>query len=196
MREDPRRVRTRQALGEALLRVLRSTPLDDVTVTQLCREAGVHRTTFYAHADSVPAFAVMMVSREVDDDSTVGVSPGSETPDESAAQYLQALSDMFAHVVAERSLYRPLFASTSRGALRVALDQRLRHRVGIALDVLAKEGVPDVPLGPAGDEAVAFIAGGLGGVLEAWSREDDEDAAAAARRVLRLMPPWWPLHDA
>lgn len=195
MREDPRQARTRRALTDALLRLLENAPLDDITVTRLCREAAVHRTTFYGHADGVHAFAVSVVSRDLDELSRVDVLSRSEAPTDSAARYFGALTAMLTHIAVERQLYRPLFASASRGALRSALEQRLRHRVVLALEVFAREGAPDVPHGGAGEETAAFIAGGLVGVVEVWSGESDEDAAAAARRILRLMPPWWPLHE-
>ncbi len=46
---DPRGRRSRAALHWALLRLLEDTQLSDVTVAALCRQAGLHRTTFYKH---------------------------------------------------------------------------------------------------------------------------------------------------
>ena len=43
---------TRRLLKEALLRLLESAPLDKISVTQLCQEAGVNRATFYRHYTS------------------------------------------------------------------------------------------------------------------------------------------------
>ena len=44
---------TRERLKEALLRLLARRDILDVTVSRLCQEAGVNRSTFYSHYDSI-----------------------------------------------------------------------------------------------------------------------------------------------
>lgn len=46
---DRRVVRTRQALGSALVGLMRARRFDDITVQQVLDRAGVGRATFYAH---------------------------------------------------------------------------------------------------------------------------------------------------
>ena len=41
--------RRKEALGNSLLVLLRKEPLEKITVDQICREAGVHRSTFYRY---------------------------------------------------------------------------------------------------------------------------------------------------
>ncbi|MBC2888651.1 TetR/AcrR family transcriptional regulator [Gordonibacter massiliensis (ex Traore et al. 2017)] len=54
MRSDDRRVvRTRKAIREAFLNLLRSEDYDRVTITAVAREADIDRKTFYLHYDSV-----------------------------------------------------------------------------------------------------------------------------------------------
>ncbi|MDY0909933.1 TetR/AcrR family transcriptional regulator [Microbacterium sp. CFBP9034] len=192
MREDPRQTRTREALGSALVRLLQVQPLDELSVAALCREAGVHRTTFYGHADGVDTFAVAWFTRDIDDLSAV--APAAESPRDVAGEYLHALRATLQHVAAQRTVFRAMFASGSRGALRSALEERLRSRAALAIDVLDAHGAAGLPSGGrARVEASAFIAGGLVGVIEAWTQESDDDADAAGARVLALMPRWWPL---
>ncbi|WP_461471507.1 TetR/AcrR family transcriptional regulator [Microbacterium sp. HJ5] len=194
MTDDPRQARTREALGAALSRLLASEPLDAVSVARLCREAGVHRTTFYGHADSVDAFAVAWFTRDLDRLSAVEVT--AESPRAVAGEYLAALRSLLDHVATQRAAFVAMFGSTSRGAFRAALEESLRARARLAIAVLDEYGAPGVPQGGrAREEAAAFIAGALVGIVEVWTRADDDDAVAASRRVLALMPPWWPLHD-
>ena len=188
MRIDPRQERTRAALGDALLRMLENAPLDTITVASLCREAGVHRTTFYGHAQGVEEFAVDFLTRDLDAVATVDAasSPGSDlTP------YRDALVTLLEHVVEERRLFRPLLRSRWAGALRAAIEARLRVRFLIALDVFAASGVPEIP--SEREEVAAFLSGALVGMIDAWASSDDQDAGAAADRILSLMPRWWPL---
>ena len=46
---DRRAVYTRSVIKEALLALKKSMPFDEITVSALCREAGLHRGTFYLH---------------------------------------------------------------------------------------------------------------------------------------------------
>lgn len=188
MIEDPRQTRTRAALGDALIRLLASSPLDSISVAALCREAGVHRTTFYGHAAGVEEFAVDFLTRDLDVVATVDPSDGSGID---LSRYRTALVTLLEHVAAERALYRPLLRSRWGGSLRTAIDGRLRERFLLALDVFASTGLPGIPA--ARDETAAFLTGALVGVIDVWAASDDQDAEACADRVLALMPRWWPI---
>ena len=48
-KEDLRVSRTKQQLKDALLSILRIKPIGRITVTELCRKAGLNRNTFYSH---------------------------------------------------------------------------------------------------------------------------------------------------
>ena len=48
-KNNSRARKTRERLKEALLRLLARRDIVDVTVSRLCQEAGVNRSTFYAH---------------------------------------------------------------------------------------------------------------------------------------------------
>ncbi len=48
-REDLRVIRTKKALSEAFIRLLNNKTFDDITVNELCDEAGIRRATFYKH---------------------------------------------------------------------------------------------------------------------------------------------------
>jgi len=40
---------TKRMLKEGLMRLLNDKPLDKISITELCRESGINRTTFYRH---------------------------------------------------------------------------------------------------------------------------------------------------
>lgn len=47
---ENRRIRmTKMLIKDALLRVMKNTPFEKISVTQICAEADVNRSTFYAH---------------------------------------------------------------------------------------------------------------------------------------------------
>lgn len=49
MKEDQRVVMTKRMLREAIFRLVQRKEPDEITVTELCAEAGVNRATFYRH---------------------------------------------------------------------------------------------------------------------------------------------------
>jgi len=51
-RENQRIMLTKQLLQNALLKLLKITPLHAISIRELCKEAGINRTTFYNHYGS------------------------------------------------------------------------------------------------------------------------------------------------
>ena len=52
MKENQRITLTKRLLQEALFRLLEQMPLDKISITQLCTEAGINRATFYRHYET------------------------------------------------------------------------------------------------------------------------------------------------
>lgn len=55
---------TRRAIQDAFVQLLAQQSQEQITVTQLCRRAGVHRTTFYHHYQDVPQLMEEMIREE------------------------------------------------------------------------------------------------------------------------------------
>ena len=51
--EDRRIAKTKQALREAFVTLLKTRPVNDITVAELCRTANIDRRTFYNHYNNV-----------------------------------------------------------------------------------------------------------------------------------------------
>lgn len=51
-KENQRITLTKKLLQEGLLRLLEAKPLDKISVTELCKESGINRATFYNHYNS------------------------------------------------------------------------------------------------------------------------------------------------
>ena len=52
MKTDRRVIKTEMALEAALLKLMRGKSIEQITTTELCREAGINRNTFYLHYES------------------------------------------------------------------------------------------------------------------------------------------------
>ena len=62
-REDQRIKLTKRLLAESLVELLKEKPLEKVTVTELCRKAGINRATFYNHYD-MPADVLRVIDED------------------------------------------------------------------------------------------------------------------------------------
>lgn len=185
---DPRTVRTVTALQAALREVLHREPLDAVSVSALCRLAGVQRTNFYTHFASVPLLLTEMLTDEIDAllgvPDTAGLSVAAL-----AVEFQETLVAAFEQVARDRRLFRIGFESDASAPLRRSLSDMFARRLDVAFEVWAQLGVAldvDVPV------ARAFAAGGLTASIESWSLSDDHDPVAWANAVRDQMAPWWP----
>lgn len=64
---DPRWLRSRESLTEAVIALAQEQPISSVSVYQLTRRAGVSRATFYNHADSPQALLVSVLRCELEE---------------------------------------------------------------------------------------------------------------------------------
>lgn len=63
-RENQRVVITKRLLKESLLRLLEEKDVDRITVTELCREAGINRVTFYRHYQ-IPRDVLLEIGKDL-----------------------------------------------------------------------------------------------------------------------------------
>lgn len=194
MSMEPRIARTRNALTTALLRLLDDTQLEAITVAGLCREAGVHRTTFYGHHRDVVDFAASVFVDELDAIARVDIDAHTSLAAPAVSDaYAESLRQMLEHIARERTTYRALFASPVGSGFRGSLTARIRDRALAALAVWKRQGIATTV-----DDAAAasYISGGIVGSLEHWAASELTDSAAYALTINDLMPRWWPRRTA
>ncbi len=147
--EDPRAARSHDALTGALIELLNTKMLSEISVSELCEAAGIHRTTFYGHYADLFAFAA-----DLGEGALSQLVAAASGPDD--------LAQMLTWVADHRSLYRLVFGPLDVGfrrALQGVLSDRLGDRAGSPL-------------------AAAFFAGGLSAALGEWTDRDDTDVTA------------------
>lgn len=102
---DPRVVRTKRKLRDALFQLLKNHLVEDITVTNLCRQANINRRTFYLHYDNV-----LQVFTEYEDDL--------------AAQIHQTLSAPIHDVPALVATFNHIFEDNLTGLTYLSLNHR------------------------------------------------------------------------
>lgn len=76
-KENQRIALTRRLLQEGLLRLLQSNKLENISVTALCKEAGINRATFYNHYTSPTALLSEMELQFVSELEQLAKTPAS-----------------------------------------------------------------------------------------------------------------------
>lgn len=171
---DPRAVKARAALQDALLRELRNVDLHEVSVAQIHRSAGVARSTFYRHYGSLTALADDVVDTAAD--ALAPRLPASGDGRRDAADRLVALVD---HVTQHEALARSLFGS---GHAVVLVDRMTARLAGDLAQDLASDADAD-----AGSVEAAILAGAAIGGITAWLRTPGADPDELRRRLAAIV---------
>lgn len=177
---DPRVARTRRSLQEALLRLARERPLDEIPVADIAERAGVNRSSFYQHfADKETLLADAL-------DAVVG-EYGARLE---AREFVlddgppAALGAYLAHIDANATLYARVLGDQGSGVVRA----RVRRRV----EAIARESILGADSKGYGDLPVDVVAAGVTGlalgVIGAWLARDPRPSVEAATDwVWRMM---------
>jgi AcrR family transcriptional regulator len=170
---DKRSKRTRNAIEIALLRLIEERGYDLVGVNDICEEAGVSRSTFYAHYANKhdlkrSGLRHLRLALDNDPDAT-----DSQLGSHSLEQAL------FQHAATYRSHYRALV----RGGVAAAALETVRNIVADAIRTKLKASKTNTK---SREAAVHFLAGGYVGLLTRWLDSDETmpppDVGAVLRR--------------
>ena len=195
MSTTTRAERTVAALSKALFDFLAEHNLSELNVSELCRMAGIHRTTFYGHYQGIEEFAAAVYAQTLDGLVGDAFSGGMDntTAGSLSADCLQVQTRIQERILEDRPVYRSLFTSGGAGAFRHALEENALHRTRACFAAFHRLGVAEAdPDGP----GVAFVAAGFAAWLERWALSDSEDAAGWARDLSQYLPVWWPAPEA
>ena len=164
--------RTRTALRTALLRMLETTPLEQITIRELTAEAGVAYATYFRNYGDKEALLRDLAADEIS--TLLALS----LPLFFANDSLASTRVLCAYVWEQRSLWRALLTGGAASAMKA---EYLRQ----ALEVM-KERQPTDSWLP-GDLAVSFSVSALVEVIVWWLRNDNppsvQDMAVVVNRL-------------
>ena len=149
---DRRVARTRALLQDALIALIPQRGYAAVTVEEICAEANVGRSTFYAHYTGKDDLRRATIDAHIQalSDRHVGAASPS-------ACFFEFSLPMFEHALAFRALHHALLASVGE-SIHDEIRNRVRHSVRLELD---KKGIGN-------EVAVEFVAGAFLSVLAWW----------------------------
>lgn len=167
---------SQKCIKEALIKILDEKPLEDVTVTEICRTADINRATFYKYYDSPVDLLEKMeeehleiLSQNISDSNAMGIE--------------DAFRLVTADIKANYALYKFLLSDKTNGMFKKRMyetckefNMKLIHRYFPQLSGEKKEWLFHI------------IAGGCIGLIDLWLEQDakpsaDEMASFAVRYI-------------
>lgn len=187
---DPRKQRSRDRLYAAALALAAERPISTLTVTQLADAAGVHRSTFYEHADSPEALVEAALTAELD----VLRDELMKDRSDAATAVATVTAGVLQHILRHVDIYRREL-SDGGGELHAMLSRHFRGTTEILLErgrVAIEVPVDGAPAAVVADAAARFLADGTVGVIDGWLRHPQPRVEDFLRVYLALLPDWWP----
>ncbi len=136
MKNDMRVAVTERMLREGMLRCLEERPLSKISVSELCREAGVNRATFYNHYDA-PVMILKKITREYAE--TILSIYNEKNPMEQRDR-MAALRKCFCYIADNKPALRILFSENSENYLAGTVMEIINEKVAV---LASSKGMPD-----------------------------------------------------
>lgn len=105
-KENQRVVLSKRMLKEGLLRCLKRTDIDELTISELCREAGINRATFYRYYQ-LPKDVLVDIGWEQTREIDKIFKSNPEQPMENR------ISDVFRYIYDNRDILKILFSANA-----------------------------------------------------------------------------------
>jgi len=177
---DPRQIRTRAALREALLDLLEDEGVEHVSVSALTRRAGVSRPTFYAHFEDVGSVLFEELDTLLTEEEEAFRAAVEGLYGAAAGHALRPVLTALTHRIGRQErMFRSVLSGRAGAAAR---DRVWRHQVTVNryyLDTQPHHALPDHEL-----ELVASFC--AGGILDLHLRWLQGDLPVPAERVAEL----------
>jgi AcrR family transcriptional regulator len=171
---DRRVQRTRTALYDALVRLIRRKPYSDISVEDVLVEADIGRSTFYAHFRSMDD----LLDRSLDRLKALLQRAIGEAELMSPAGEWDCTRVLFDHVGEYRDIHATLADNRGGEVLQAALARVLAEVLREALPRESQAGLPR-------ELAVQFVVSTFATVLGYWFGRQPERPAAEAEAMFR-----------
>lgn len=188
----PELTRAEKALRDAVVTIAGTKPISEVSVSEVCRSAGVTRDSFYRFAASPGALLGMYL---YDDHDVTAVTPPMDQEGHAVRGLTPATRILIEHVQRNQVIYRNALTPRLPLELRDALLRRL-ETVLYAHATAFPEKLPDImgrrPESTDVDVFVNHASNGVVGALEVLVVTDLLDDVDRSIAVLHAATaPWW-----
>lgn len=160
-RLDPRVIRTRKMLQDALIDLIGEKGYEAVSVRDITERAGLNRATFYLHYHDKPDMLQSLLDDTYTELIERALPPINQRPDIALTNVVM----LFEHIAERAAFYRVLLGDDGPGAFRVRVRDYLQTSIHQRIEQLvAEDYAPPVPLGL----TLRFLAESYVGVIQWW----------------------------
>ena len=108
-KQDLRVIKTHKYLFEALFSLMKEKPFDAITVTDICKKAMIHRTTFYHHFED--KYHLLRCALTTLQQKFLADIPPVSSETEHSAFYALVLDQIIDHLFENQDMYRSILQS-------------------------------------------------------------------------------------
>ena len=184
---DARILNTAAALRTAILTLASAKPISRITVSDVTREAGINRATFYAHYSSPSELLANTLITELDEVRSADAELRANGDVDANLVTRQAIVGTAGHIDRHLAIYRLALGDATDGTMQHVLSSHLtvssQHHLR---DQVAPEDIPGDP-----ELVAAFVANGLVGAISVAVLSDHWDKDKVADVLMAMMPSWW-----
>lgn len=188
---DPRWLRTRELLTNAILSLASEKPVWNVTFTDLATASGIERSTVYKHATSMTDLLIEVLVDELSLAFERFRVEALEAPSYSSRVHgMRLLLEM---VLLRQKIYRQGGRGSNYSVLNQVLERHLHDRHLFLVQngyFLLPQHVSSNPVGA--EMAAWFITDGVSGSIKAWLDTSDSPDIDEFLQFHAVIPPeWW-----
>lgn len=165
---DRRMIRTLKALSEALVRLMNKQEWGRISVQNICDEADVARSTFYAHFENKQELLNHCFA-------TLEIELLQANHSHHANETLSFLPELLDHIKATRAIFN-VTANTETGTI-------IFGRFRLMIETLVEKELGDSE--KVTPHHIVFLSGGIFAVLERWSRAGCREPVEAMLTTIR-----------
>ncbi|MCM3628502.1 TetR/AcrR family transcriptional regulator [Paenibacillus glycanilyticus] len=158
---DLRIVKTKRALHQALLALLKKQTLESISVSTLCREAGVNRGTFYLHYNDVGALFDEHLNHLLKDLEESYYEPYKHVTEMNHTLLDPATIRIFHHVKKYQPFYEIVFDKKSSISYYYSLFEKIK---GLMIESTGSSGTSNTFV-------IAYLVNAIMGLLIQWNEE-------------------------
>ncbi|WP_284141616.1 TetR/AcrR family transcriptional regulator [Virgibacillus sp. LDC-1] len=167
MKKDLRVIKTQESLRKALFTLLKTKPLETITIAELCRLARINRGTFYLHYKDVHHLFKSYVEVIVEDLKLSYREPYNKTNNN--IKFIKAdMIRIFHHVNNYRDFYQIVFDEHIPMMYFYMLFDTVRSFMKESIDDYTFEKVSSVQM----DYYISYQTNAILGMLIEWHRQD------------------------
>jgi AcrR family transcriptional regulator len=167
---DPRVLRTRQLLRDAVIDLMEEMSIEKITVNRIAERAKINRVTFYLHYRDIPDMLEKMADDMAEDVLQV-VSGYTDNPEAAEEEHWPMLERLLTHIAENAKFYKIVLTSRKSTIFTDRLFKLMADIISTRVE--RRLATRDTSEGTVQrDIAVWYGSAALIGTIIAWLRED------------------------